>query len=70
MSYWFAYRVFDKNIDIDPGAPVLNGPYKTYDEAKSKKLSYSGSDLQKTSIFSAVSKEDAEKKIESEKWIV
>lgn len=70
LSYWFAYRVFDKKIDLKPGAAVLEGPYQTYDQAKAKKLSCRGSDLQKTSIFPAASKEDAEKQIARETWMV
>lgn len=70
MSYWFAYRVFDKNIDLQPGSAVLEGPFETYDKAKLEKLSCRGSDLQKTSIFSAPSKKDAEKQIAKETWTI
>lgn len=69
MSYWFAYGVFDKQIDLKPGAAVLEGPFQSYDDAKSKKLRCRGSDLQKTSIFPAASKEDAERQIANETWI-
>lgn len=70
LSYWFAYRVFDEKIDLTSGAAVLEGLFQTYDQAKEKKLSYRGSDLQKTSIFPAASKEDAEKQIARETWMV
>lgn len=70
LSYWFAYRVFDEQIDLEPGAPVLEGPFPTYDEAKAQKLSYRGTDLQKTSVFFAASRVDAEKQIEIETWMV
>jgi hypothetical protein len=70
LSYWFAYRVFDKQIDLEPGASVLEGPFPTYDEAKTRKLSRLGADLQKTSIFSAASREDAEEHIGVETWMV
>ena len=70
MNYWFAYRVFDKQIDLIPGASVLEGPFPTYDEAKLRKLSRRGADLQKTSIFPAASREDAERMIENETWMI
>jgi hypothetical protein len=70
LSYWFAYRVFDKEIELEPGAAILEGPFETYDAAKSQKQSYRGSDMQKKSIFQAASKEDAEKHISKETWTV
>jgi len=70
MSYWFGYRVFDKTIDLQPGGEILKGPYESYDAAKADKLSFRGSDLQKTSIYPADSKEEATKKMKSETWMV
>lgn len=69
MSYWFGYRVFDKRIDLQPGWEILKGPYESYDAAKADKLSFRGSDLQKTSISPADSKDEAIKKMEFETWM-
>jgi nicotinamide mononucleotide (NMN) deamidase PncC len=70
MAYWFAYRVFDTKIDVKPGSAILEGPFVTYEEAKSKKLQLRGSDLQKTSVFSAATKEEAEAQIARESWMI
>ena len=70
LSYWFAIRVFDKKIDLKLGVPVLEGPFELYDEAESKKRYYVGTDIQKTPIFQAASKEDAEKHVEEETWVI
>lgn len=70
MSYWFAYRVYQKGIDLKPGSPVLEGPFQTYQDAKKLKESIRGGDIQKTSIFPADSKEQAEMKLAVETWIV
>ena len=70
MDYWFAYRVFDKSIDISPGSGILEGPFDLYEEAKKVKVSIRGSDMQKTSIFKASSKSEAESKLKNETWMV
>lgn len=70
LSYWFAYRVYQKGIDLEPGTPVLEGPFKSYESAKQEKESIRGSDMQKTSIFPADSKEKAEEKLPGETWMV
>ena len=70
LSYWFAYRVFDRNIDINPGAEILEGPFESYELAKSEKIKIRGSDMQKTSIFPAASKNDAEIHLPNETWMV
>lgn len=70
MSYWFAYRVFNPKIDINPGGAVLEGPFDSYELAKSVKLKIHGSDMQKTSIFPAASKIEAEAHLPKETWMV
>ncbi len=70
MSYWFAYRVNDKNIDISPGSAIIEGPFESYDKAKKIKENIRGSDMEKTSIFKAESKLDAEEKLKKETWMV
>lgn len=70
MSYWFAYRVYDSNIDLKPGAPILEGPFKSYEDAKQVKISIRGSDMQKTSIFSSENKIEAEDHLKNETWMV
>ena len=70
MNYWFAYRVFDRSIDINPGSAILEGPFETYESAKEIKIAIRGGDMQKTSIFTAPSEDEAKKKIEKETWIV
>lgn len=66
MSYWFGYRVFHQN---NPGAEILEGPFNTYEAAKAVKQSIRGSDMQKTSIFPANSREDAAEKMKYETWM-
>ena len=66
MSYWFTYRIFDKNIDLKPRSSILEGPFASYDAAKLQMESCRGSDLQTTQIFQAGSKEEAEKYINKE----
>ena len=70
MSYWFAYRVYDRLIDITPGSAILEGPYESYEKAKEVKVSIRGSDMQKTSIFNASSEDDAKDKLKNETWMV
>jgi len=70
MDYWFAYRVFDRSIDISPGSEILEGPFDSYEKAKKVKVSIRGSDMQKTSIFKASSKSEAESKLKNETWMV
>ena len=69
MNYWFAYRVFARGIDLSPGAEILKGPFESYQDAKSVKSSMRGSDLQKTSIFPADSREEAIDKLKFETWM-
>ena len=70
MNYWFAYRVYDRSIDISPGSAVLEGPYESYEKAKEVKISIRGSDIQKTSIFKASSEEEANEILKNETWMV
>ncbi|MGM0951342.1 MAG: hypothetical protein ACQEW7_00035 [Pseudomonadota bacterium] len=70
MSYWFAYRVHQKGIDLNPGTPILEGPFDSHGSAKQVKESIHGSDMQKTSIFLADSKEKAEEQLARETWMV
>lgn len=70
MSYWFAYRVYDSNIDLKPGSPILEGPFESYEEAKKEKVSIRGSDMQKTSIFPAENKLEAKEFLKKETWMV
>jgi hypothetical protein len=70
MSYWFAFRVYQKGVDLEPRSPVLEGPFKTYQDAKKEKVSIRGGDMQKTSIFPAESKEEAENRLAGETWMV
>jgi len=70
LSYWFAYRVFDQRIDINPGCAILEGPFESYELAKSEKLKIRGSDMQKTSIFTAASKSEAQAHLPKETWMV
>lgn len=66
MSYWFAFRVYQKGVDLEPCSPVLEGPFETYLDAKKEKMSIRGGDIQKTSIFPAESKEEAENQLARE----
>jgi len=70
LSYWFAYRVAASGNSGRPGAAILQGPFESYNAAKSVKVSIRGSDMEKTSIFPADTKEAAEKKINLETWMV
>ncbi|HAR95006.1 MAG TPA: hypothetical protein DCR97_03440 [Deltaproteobacteria bacterium] len=70
MSYWFGYRAYNKDIDLLPGAGILEGPFDSYDAAKRKKESIRGNDIQKTSIFPAEDKEQAYEKIANETWMI
>lgn len=70
LFHWFAHRVFDRNIDIEQGDAILEGPFVSYELAKSEKLKIRGSDIQKTPIFPAASKNDAEIHLLKETWMV
>lgn len=70
MNYWFAYRVFNSDIDKSPGDAVLEGPFDSHEQAKSVKLKIQGFDMQKTSIFPANSKSEAEAQVLKETWMV
>jgi len=70
LNYWFAYRVFDQKIDIEPGTEILQGPFESYELAKAEKIKIRSSDMRKTSIFTAVSKDDAEICLLRETWMV
>lgn len=71
MSYWFAYRVYHKEIDLNPGSPILEGPFDTYKDAKKEKEKENirGNDMQKTAIFPAENREEAEMKLAKETWM-
>ncbi|MBI5874958.1 MAG: hypothetical protein HZB81_03795 [Deltaproteobacteria bacterium] len=70
MKYWFAYRVFDASVDQKPQSSVVRGPFDTYQKAKSEKMMLRGADIQKTAIFQAVSREDAEAIAENETYMI
>jgi hypothetical protein len=70
MSYWFAFRVFDRSIDINPGSAILEGPFETYESAKERKIAIRGGCMQKTSIFTAPFEDEAKQNLEKETWIV
>ncbi|MCG9723469.1 hypothetical protein [Shewanella sp. Isolate7] len=70
MSYWFGYRVFDKSIDLSPGAEILEGPFDSYEDAKKIKITMRGSDMQKTSIFKAISESAAKEQLKNESWMI
>lgn len=70
MSYWFAYRVAADRNGNRPGAAILEGPFESYHHAKSVKVGIRGYDMEKTAIFPADKKEEAEKHLKLETWMV
>jgi hypothetical protein len=66
MLYWFGYRVFNKEIDIQARHKVLSKPFKTRDEAKKDRITYDSKEFEKTAIFIAKDKNAAEIELKKE----
>ena len=67
--YWYASRIFDPDIDIEPCPPLLKGPYKTREEAKKSKLSDKNViDVEQTEIFQSPSADYAKELIKNLSW--
>jgi hypothetical protein len=68
LFYWFGFQLFNKKVDIQPKEKQLSKSFESYDEAKIERMIYSTQDYQRTSIFEATSKEEAEKKMNLESF--
>ncbi len=70
MSYWFAYRIYDKAIDLEPGKIVLEGPFQNYESAKRRKTEIRrlGLDFLITAVFEAASEGEARARAEVEQF--
>lgn len=67
MTSWFGLRVID-NAPINPGAPLLEGPFPDYQAAKAARERSRARDMQHTSIFSAPDASAAYEQLARETW--
>ncbi|WP_017217187.1 hypothetical protein [Pseudoalteromonas sp. NJ631] len=67
MKYWFGFRC----VDLDgrnPGSKILEGPFKSYDEAKAKKLALKAIDTESTLVFTAIDEPQARELMNTESF--
>lgn len=62
--FYFSVCNYDPNAHIERGKNVLIGPHKTRDEAKVKKANFSTKEYERSDIFEASNKDEAEKMME------
>ena len=65
MKYWFGNRIYDPQIDKEPREASLYGPFNTYQDAKTQKEDERAQDMEQTEIFSAESKDEAHRVLET-----